>query len=203
MSSVVIKAVNGLTIRPAPPLRRELQASEWNRLPHAEDQIAIARVIPAREYRAGGELALRGLRPWLPECEVVKSYVREAVGTQKGPLFPGYLFVLLSPTWFDAEAAPSVIDILKRSDTEPVTLRRDDVAELCHLLIADGGVLRIEGGAKRRRFAEGDIVRIVGGPFEGWQGLYKSRVKDRLKILLDLFGRANQTLVPEALVEPA
>lgn len=203
MSAIAtIKVVNGLSVRPAPPLRQDLQRSEWNRMPDVDDRIAVARVIPAREYRAGTELALRGLRPWLPECVVIKDYAR-ATATHTGPLFPGYLFIVLCPSWFDAESAPSVLDVLMKNDEEPVTLRRDDVAELCHLLRADGGVLRIEAGAKRKRFAEGDPVRIVGGPFEGWEGIYKSRVKDRLKILLDLFGRANQTLIPEALVEPA
>jgi transcription antitermination factor NusG len=202
-AAAAIKVVNGLSVRPAPPLRQDLQRSEWNRMPDVSDRIAVARVIPAREYRAGTELVLRGLRPWLPECVVVKSYARQGASTYKGPLFPGYLFVVLCPLWWEAESAPSVIDVLKRDERTPLILRRDDVQELCHLLAADGGILTIEVNAKRRRFASGDRVRIVGGPFEGWEGVYKSKAKDRLKILLDLFGRANETFISEALVEPA
>lgn len=196
-------AANGLVGRRAAPLRAGLRASDWNRLPAVVEPLLVLRVVPSLEYRAGGELVLRGFRPWLPECIVIKSYARQpAVGTHKGPLFPGYLLLLPSPAWFDAEEAPSVIEVLKHAD-EPVALKHCEVAQLCHLLEADGGALRIEANAKRRRFAKGDAVRIAGGAWEGWNGLFVSSAKDRVKILLDVFGRPTHTSLSEALVEPA
>lgn len=167
----------------------------------------VAQTWPHGEYRARDWLLRFGWadgfgsehgRVWLPECEVVRRVRRcGPILRAKLPLFPGYLFVLLDAAEEAVPPAPT-IDGLLSVDGRPAAVPWDEISELQARIAAGGGMLRIV-----ERFAVGDTVRVAGGAWAGWQGLYVASVNGRLKILLDMFGRATETLVPEALVEPA
>lgn len=150
----------------------------------------VCRVVPAREYRARDWALARGAAAWLPEC-IERNCGRRWVATKKLPLFPGYLFVGEGAPWPDLLASAAFLP-------SPIigTLPPRQAAALAAMVAA--GPLPV-----CERFAEGQAVRLVGGMWDGWRGLYVARASGRVKILLDIFGRSTETLLSEALVEPA
>jgi transcriptional antiterminator RfaH len=166
----------------------------------------VVATYPAREYRARDELVDReGVRAedvWLPECKV-RRRLRGTVLTDKGPLFPGYLFLRLDPERADWRRIEGVrwVDGVLRHQRRPWPLRADDVARL-QALAGDQLVIEMDG-AIRRELAIGGTVRLLDGPFRDWKGILSERVGDRLRVLLDIFGRATETLIPEALAVSA
>jgi transcription antitermination factor NusG len=165
---------------------------------------AIASVWGGRDYRVRDKLQQRGHPVWLPECIVRRTTRARVEISLKLPLFPGYVFVEPGIVWRAIEEVPGVVELLKAEGGERLARLPPAAAiALVRRLEEGGGALVIEEGCRRKRFAEGERVRIVGDAWSGWEGLYVSTVKDRNKILLDIFGRQTETLISEALVEPA
>lgn len=161
----------------------------------------VVRTVPAREYRARDWAQRYGFTVWLPECEVVRVTRRQVKVTRRRPLFPGYMFVARQAAmpWATLDDARSIAGPLM-SNGHVAVLPAREAAKLRALMA--GGPLKIDENC-RHRFAEGDRLRITGGAWQGHEGLFVARVKDRIKMLLDILGAKRQTLVPEALVEPA
>lgn len=160
---------------------------------------------PGRDYRVRDELLQLGYAVWLPECTVRRRTRRAVLIKHKGPLFPGYQFIdldLINGQWREIENVRGVDGFLRRGD-RPLPVPSLQMAKLRQLYARDDNHIIIEGGAICREYEKGDQVMIDGGTFDGWKGLFVERVSDRCKILLDLFERQVETLIPEALVMPA
>ena len=182
----------------------------------------VAAVEPGRDYRVAAELARvlgpRGVEAWLPECKVRKRQARRGVMVSAvEPLFPGYLLVRVDLALCGGpaaiEAADGVDCLLRRiGGALPYPLPGDAVAGLKRQIDQAGGVLLIEDGhwrwkkeleERKEICAAGAPVRVLGGPFTSFNGLYlETRGEDRVKILLDIFGRPTAIEIEEALVEP-
>lgn len=170
----------------------------------------VVNAHPAQEYRVRDRLGKQGWEVWLPECEVRRT-TRSCVRiTLKGPLFPTYLFVALdlaAGPWRAVEEVTGVNRILGRTGHDgepvPVAVPRTAIDSLRQRAAADGGRIVIETDGRLRRFAKGQQIRVEGGVWLGWEGVYLAEDKDRIKILLDMFGRAVTADVPEALVVAA
>lgn len=176
---------------------------EWCASPLA--QWFVVNTEPAKEYKISRRLERQGWAVWLPECTVTQQHARFRgfFSRLKGPLFPCYLFVRLDlalAQWRVIEELEGVTRVLRRDDT-PAALPNEDVEHLEQLIKGDGGALIIES---RKRYAPGDRVRVTEGSFSGFDGLFQSAAtKDRINILLDIFGRSTVIAMSEAQVEPA
>jgi transcriptional antiterminator RfaH len=184
--------------------------SEWGNGPDAAWYVIATE--PAKEYRVRDRLDREGWSVWLPECVVMRQHKRFAAGLSrhKGPLFPGYLFVSLdlsAARWRvleDEDHREVGIARLLRLDDRPRSLPKPEIDRLRLLVEEDGGALIIKAGRLRRTLVQGEVVRVIDGPFIGFNALYQSdEAKDRINILLDLFGRSTVIAVSEAWVEPA
>ena len=169
-------------------------------------------VCADREYRArDGLLDLHLGEVWLPECRIAVSRRRTRV-VQDGPLFPGYLFVrgVLTDDWLAAvQSVRDVVDLLPmQSQPRPACDRQ--MAKLRQLVAEQGGRILIEAGQVKRGYGHVDepvfepeqTVRVIEGPFTGFHALVKAvAAEDRIKIMLDIFGRPTETVIDEASVE--
>lgn len=180
--------------------------SGWSASPRATWFVISS--VPAKEYRVRDRLEKQGWQTWLPECVVERKHKRYhgLINRSRGPLFPGYLFVrfdLNLAQWRMIEEVDGVERLL-RNGIFPRALPIDDVERLQKLCEADGGALVIKAGMPRRQYLAGETVRVIGGPFEGFEAIVDSPdAKDRINILLDILGGTRVIAVPEALVEPA
>lgn len=191
-------------VRSSPPPR----ARFTNHGDPARARWYVVSIEPNAEFRVRDRLSRDGFSPWLPEC-VVKVRHRRFPGFvehRPGPLFPGYLFLaadLNDERWARVEETHEV-DRLLCWGGRPAAVPDRDMTELRRLVDAEGGRIVIERGNVRRRFAENDQVRLTGGAYEGWVGLYVAQgPRDRINILLDMLGAARVVSVEEALVMPA
>jgi transcriptional antiterminator RfaH len=155
---------------------------------------------PAGEYRAREWLERRGYgeRLWLPERLIKRQTRRKILVSLKVPLFPRYLFVALDTTcepWHVIGEAPTVTGMLT-SNGRLVALPQREVNELRYRL--NGRPLVMIS-----RFAENQTIRILEGPFAGFEGGFLQQLGDHIKVLLDILGRGIETTIAEALVEPA
>jgi transcriptional antiterminator RfaH len=155
---------------------------------------------PAGEYRAKEWLERRGYgdRLWLPERLIKRQTRRKILVSLKVPLFPRYLFVALDTVhepWHLIGEAPTVAGMLM-IDGRLVALPQREVEELRYRLNGRPLVMI-------QRFAETDSVRILEGPFAGFEGRFLQQVGEHVKVLLDILGRGIETTISEALVEPA
>lgn len=170
-------------------------------------------VCAHREYRVRDELDRLGIDNWLPECRVVSSQ-RRVIITKTGPLFPGYLFVHVVMTGEVQRIIQDVrwVDgILRRDGDRPAPINSAAVQTLRQLIIDCGGRVLIKNGLVERgyggpdstgRFTPGQQVRVLHGPFSGFNALFTaSEGRDRVKILLDIFGRVSETSLLEASIE--
>lgn len=172
----------------------------------------VARV--EREYRARDDLQKRLGRDavWLPECRIVVSG-RKRRFTMDGPLFPGYLFVrgVLTDQWLASVLEPDdVVDML-RMQSVPVAACERQMSKLQSLMAEYNGCIVIEQGEIKRgfkhapdasKFEKGEPVRILEGPFADFNAIYVEPAgAERVKIMLDIFGRANELILHEASVE--
>ncbi|MGB9808391.1 MAG: transcription termination/antitermination protein NusG [Thermosulfidibacteraceae bacterium] len=117
---------------------------------------------------------------------------REVVELKKGQkkqvkkkLFPGYILVkmvLNDKTWHLVRRTPFVTGFVGGS--KPVPINEDEVdkiLERVQQVPASGG-----------EFMKGDYVKIIEGPFEGFNGIVDEVYPDKqkLKVLVSIFGRS-------------
>jgi len=119
--------------------------------------------------------------------EVVKGERR----TSKRKFFPGYIIVemeMTPKTWHLVRTTPRVSGFVGgRQPDEIPPISREEVERLTSQIT--------EGALKPKpkvQFETGDTVRVVDGPFSGFNGTVEevSPDKGRLRVLVSIFGRA-------------
>jgi transcription termination/antitermination protein NusG len=111
--------------------------------------------------------------------------------TSRRKFFPGYVLVELeSPVADDMvqmiKETPKVTGFVGGGNT-PIPLNMEEVESLLKQVDAGTG-----GPREEVRFVKGDNVRVVDGPFLGFNGLVDEVDTDhnRLKVLVSIFGRS-------------
>ena len=214
-------------------VQRRLQAGAYTRCPpraasapirlntlFAEDRIPeewsqsematwyVVSVESNKEYRMRDRLDHQGWSVWLPECVIERKHkcYQGLINRLRGPLFPGYLFVrfdILQAQWRRIEEIEGIERVLRHGDW-PRALPAAEIERLQRLAEADGGAIVIKAGMPRREYVEGELLRVIAGPFTGFEAVYDSPdAKDRINILLDILGATRVIAVSSALVEPA
>jgi transcriptional antiterminator RfaH len=105
------------------------------------------------------------------------------------PFFPGYLFLRADLDEVGISAVqwtPGLVRILgTEGQPHPIP---DHVIEELRSRVTDVQEKEARGGGL---FKEGDLVRISAGPFEGFEGMFDTRLggKTRARILVEFVGR--------------
>ena len=128
--------------------------------------------------------------------------------TREKNFFPGYILV---NAVYDEEVnnfiqnAPSCLGFLKagKSDIKPTPLKSSEVDRILGRVhdsqeVSEGGVVKIP-------YNEGDLVKVIDGPFKDFDGTVQEINADKLKlrVLVSIFGRKTPVEVDVNQVEPA
>jgi transcriptional antiterminator NusG len=129
--------------------------------------------------------------------------------TREKNFFPGYI---LLETAYDEEvnnlvqSAPSCIGFLTpgKNQVRPNPLRKAEVERIIGR-VRDNEELAEKGGLVEIPFNEGDIVKVVDGPFKDFDGTVQEVQPDKLKlkVMVSIFGRKTPVEVDVNQVEPA
>jgi transcriptional antiterminator NusG len=158
------------------------------------------------------EIAEKGLEDRITELLVPTETVIEIRAgkkrTREKNFFPGYM--LIEAVYDDLvnqiiSNAPSVIGFLKTDKTSnvPTPLRDDEVNRILgrvtrnRELVAAGGMVVIP-------FKQGDLIKVVDGPFKDFDGTVEEVYPDKMKlrVLVSIFGRKTPVEVDVNQVEP-
>ena len=137
----------------------------------------------------------------IPEESVVEL-VKGQKRTSKRKFFPGYILVrmdLNDETWHIVKGTPKITGFVGGT-TNPPSISDDEVAAMTRKIK--------EGAAKpkpRIRFDEGENVRVVGGPFANFSGFVDEIMpeKEKLRVMVQVFGRATPVVLDYSNVEKA
>jgi transcription elongation factor/antiterminator RfaH len=140
---------------------------------------------PRREFQACAILAERGIEAYVPSIPTQKRADRG--GTDREPLFPGYLFSRLqlrTPEWISARSAPGVAYFLGVAG-EPTPLPQ----ELVETIRARADSCLSQGW--NVPFQTGDQVLIENGPFAGLDAIFERSLSasGRVRVLLEIVNR--------------
>jgi transcription antitermination factor NusG len=171
----------------------------------------------ARSAIAQRSLDRERIETWAPLCEVVRRHrprgaKHDVLEPWRGHLFPGYLLARFrSKYWLEVQDLDG-IDAVLLIDGNPAALRDAWVDGLAAEIDLHGGALKITADGKRldprppkRRgplYAKGQVLRVLAGNFQGYNGLYLGDSKDRVTVLLNMLGRAVETTLPATTLEP-
>lgn len=148
-----------------------------------------------REYLLE-EVASQGLGEKITEILVPTETVVEIRGgkkrTREKNYFPGY--ILVEAIYDDSvndliSNAPSVIGFLKtdKDSKRPTPLRRDEVDRILGVVQHN----RDAGQTISIPYKQGDLIRVIDGPFKEFDGTVEEIYPDKLKlrVLVSIFGR--------------
>lgn len=158
------------------------------------------------------EIAEKGLEDRIVDLLIPTETVIEIRSgkkrTREKNFFPGYM--LVQAIYDDTvnqviSNTPSVIGFLKTDKTSkaPTSLRPDEVDRILgrvthnRELVASGGMVEIP-------FKQGDLIKVVDGPFKDFDGTVEEVYPDKMKlrVLVSIFGRKTPVEVDVDQVEP-
>lgn len=115
--------------------------------------------------------------------------------TKEKNFFPGYILV---NTRYDEEvnnliqSAPSCLGFLKvgKSEVIPTPLKKREVERILGRVLDNQEAVE-KGGAIDIPYKEGDLVKVVDGPFKEFDGTVQEVLTEKLKlrVLVSIFGR--------------
>lgn len=192
---------------------------------HTEEVEAPARIAPQSRLRwyavrfdtarhadkATAKIKLLGVPVFSPRAYRQERQGKWLVAVDDGPLFPGFLFIAMrapgpwksraSILWGAVSDIAGVVQIMgnraRDGEYRPMPIRYKEMRKIRTKDRAG------ERRAAAERFKPGQGVRITGGTFGGFDGIFDKPVKDRVRILVQLFGREVGVEIEEAEVRAA
>jgi transcriptional antiterminator RfaH len=156
---------------------------------------------PVGEALAQSNLERQGYRVYYPRllraCRHRGRWVERVVA-----LFPRYLFVQVEVGQQSLGPVRSTLGVssLVRCGAQPTIVPDGLVDELVRREDPQSGLHRLAGG---RGFARGAPVRVVGGSFDGVEGVFeREEGASRVVVLLRLLGREAPVQIPACFVVP-
>jgi len=129
--------------------------------------------------------------------------------TREKNFFPGYILIEAA---YDEEvnnfiqSAPSCLGFLKagKTDKSPTPLKKSEVDRILGR-VHDNREMIEQGGVVDIPYKEGDLVKVIDGPFKDFDGTVQEVNTDKLKlrVLVSIFGRKTPVEVDVNQVEPA
>jgi len=137
----------------------------------------------------------------IPEEQVVEM-VKGQKRTSKRKFFPGYILVrmdLNEETWHIVKGTPKITGFVGGGQSPP-PISDEEVARMTQ---------RIKEGAVKPKpkidFEDGESIRVTTGPFANFSGYVEEVMpeKEKLKVMVQVFGRATPVVLDYAAVEKA
>ena len=137
----------------------------------------------------------------IPEENVVEV-VKGKKQTSKRKFFPGYILVhmnLTDETWHVVKDTPKVTGFVGGGE-RPTPIPDEDVVKMTQ---------QMKEGAEKPKpkilFEEGEAVRVVDGPFANFSGFVDEVLpeKEKVRVMVQVFGRATPVMLDYASVEKA
>ncbi len=161
-----------------------------------EDRVEQNLIKRAKAFGMYGEKIFQVLQPTEEVIEHREGNKKEVV---RRKLFPGYIFVQMDVEGEDGEELGESWEVVRNTagvtgfvgtQTRPVPLSPEEVERL----LQSAGVTEGPEPAKpklRINFKEGDLLRVVSGPFADFSGIVSEINMDRskVKLLVSIFGR--------------
>lgn len=158
------------------------------------------------------EIALEGFEDKIREILIPTETVVEIRSgkkrTREKNFFPGYMLVevIYDESVNDLISnAPSVIGFLKndKNDKRPTPLQDSEVNRILGR-VSHNREVAASGGLVEIPFKEGDLVKVMDGPFKDFDGTVEEVYPDKLKlrVLVSIFGRKTPVEVDVNQVEP-
>jgi transcriptional antiterminator RfaH len=140
-------------------------------------------------------LAQAGLVTYLP---LLRQWPRPAVGSDVGPMFPGYVFVRAAAEHFHRVSRTPGVRGFVAFAGEPACLD-DSVVEFLRSREQADGVIRIEPAVRGRS------VEITDGPLRGLVAVVERRLtaRQRVLVLLEILQRTTPVELPDRWVRLA
>jgi transcriptional antiterminator RfaH len=149
-----------------------------------------------REGAAAHFLQLAKYQVYLPRLRVVRAHRGRKIET-KPPLFPSYLFLMVTAGWWDARWCPHVIRLITNGHLEPARVADQIIDDLRKR--ERNGLIELP---KRSGLKPGDRVKVLQGPFADHFGLYVGqRPHERVLVLLALLGGQQRVELAKADIE--
>lgn len=148
---------------------------------------------PRRELMARGSLeSIKEVEVYLPVLHVIPVDPRSR---KLRPFFPGYLFARIDLAQMGLSAvkwSPGVARVLSCGN-QPVVIP-ESVIDQVRYRVEEA---QREKGLEVEPFHTGERVRITGGPFEGFEGMFDIHLggQMRARILVEFLGRLTTTVV--------
>lgn len=135
-------------------------------------------------------LQVRGWQVLRPMCREIVVRKGQRIEVERS-LFGRYVFAGGGPH-HEAHAlrfVPGVQHPVIDARRHPLVLRPDVLGAVVSRLRADGGIADLVPRDPVPRFLPGQTVRVLEGPFAGFEGLFEGDEHGRVRVLLSLFGR--------------
>jgi transcriptional antiterminator RfaH len=171
---------------------------------HENSSWHLVQIKPNMQAKAQQNLRRQGIGLFIPFHSVTQRRAGRFV-TKSGPLFPGYIFVSVSPDtapWRQINSTYGVSRLVSFSGLcpakVPTVLIRNLMAQYAQPSVPTSIAPSLPPLVK------GDKVEIQQGPFSGLFARMQSLAPgERIWVLLDLLGRETRVCVPRAIVAQA
>ena len=153
---------------------------------------------PQQEYLARENLQRQGYEIYLPLAPVRRRR-RGRSYTEPGPMFPRYLFIYLGEGIDDWGPIRSTLGVSALVKFGQVPARVPD--NLIQMLKAKEDADGIQV-LPHNLLKKGEKIRIMAGPFEGYEGLFEAQSgRDRVVILLNILEKQARLEIQQSKVE--
>lgn len=136
----------------------------------------------------------------LVPTEQVVEMVKGARKTSERKFFPGYILIHMEMnehSWHTVQETPRITGFVGINMSQ-ATVDKDIYKKIPSLTEIEARKIigRIEEGASKPKpkvvFGEGDVVRVVDGPFANFQGVVDEVFPDkgRVRVMVSIFGRS-------------
>jgi transcriptional antiterminator RfaH len=153
---------------------------------------AVAQTVTNRESFAAGRIADAGFEVFAPKAKMRANGCWRIVA-----LFPGYLFVRILDRWRIVTKTAGVLGLIMHGE-QPARCPDAELDKIRSQIMGNG-LVRLPKPLPKRRLERGQDVRIVAGPFCGFNAIYDGMsASDREFVLLDILGRKARVEVTPA-----
>lgn len=153
---------------------------------------------PRQEHIAKKNLERQGYGTYLPVTSVRRRKEGKTV-SEAGPMFPRYLFIQLSEKTDDWGPIRSTLGVLNlvRFGQSPARIPDHLISTIKNCEDEDGLCV-----LPAREYKKGDRVRVVEGPFAGYEAIFQSQCSnDRVILLLRLAENSIKMRLDKSLLE--
>lgn len=162
--------------------------------------------------KVGVAIARKGVPVLIPKSFRQEKRGKWMVAVEDGLLFPPYLFIAMrapakpwsnraNQLWSDIAEIRGVVRVMgcrdRNGDPFPLPIPYREMRKIR---------TKHRAGERKKvevRFKEGQRVKILKGPFEGFDGIFDKPAKERVRILVSLFGRQSEIELEETDIRAA